>query len=145
MGVKGTIHDRISQLVMVYGEGKNTVFANLIGENEANIRGYRSGIVPKHPLLEKIVTYLDISADWLLTGKGDMLRDKQPTQTTESIIVYKSDPKDAKSIEDKTKIITLLEEKIRLLEEKLTAREMDLDIARSVDTSLTTGTKPTRK
>lgn len=67
-----TIHDRISLLVSAYGEGKNTVFANIIGENEANIRGYRSNIVPKHPFLEKIVKSLDVSADWLLTGRGEM-------------------------------------------------------------------------
>lgn len=66
------IHDRISLLVSAYGEGKNTVFASIIGENEANVRGYRSNVLPKHPFLEKIVRSLDVSADWLLTGRGEM-------------------------------------------------------------------------
>lgn len=70
----GTIHDRIGSLVEQYGEGKNTVFAKLLGENEANIRGYRANIIPKHPFLEKIVKTFDVSAEWLLTGDGGMLR-----------------------------------------------------------------------
>lgn len=74
-----TIHERISVLVNEYGDRKNTVFADLIGENEANIRGYRTKIIPKYPVLEKIVKSLDVSAEWLLTGNGPMKKEIDPT------------------------------------------------------------------
>lgn len=69
-----TIHDRITRIIIHFADGKNTVLADLIGENEANIRGYRTSVVPKHPFLEKIVSNLDVSAEWLLTGKGSMIK-----------------------------------------------------------------------
>ena len=47
-----TIHERITQLVNKYGNGKNTVFASLIGSNEANVRGYRTSTMPKFDFLE---------------------------------------------------------------------------------------------
>jgi phage repressor protein C with HTH and peptisase S24 domain len=70
----GNIHERISLLVEKFGEGKNTVFASMIKSNEGNVRGYIKGVVPKHDVLEKIATNLDINPEWLLTGKGEMLK-----------------------------------------------------------------------
>jgi len=76
-----SIHDRISQMVDYYGNGKNTVFAKLVGESEANVRGYRINVIPKQPFLEKVVRCLDVSPRWLLTGEGSMLRDGRPEPT----------------------------------------------------------------
>ena len=73
MGNNETIHERISQLVDKYGDGKNTVFASLIGSNEANVRGYRNNTMPKYDFLEKIARCFDINLKWLLTGEGSML------------------------------------------------------------------------
>ena len=56
-----TIHERITQLVNKYGNGKNTVFASLIGSNEANVRGYRTSTMPKFDFLEKIARNIDIN------------------------------------------------------------------------------------
>lgn len=67
-----TIHERITQLVNKYGNGKNTVFASLIGSNEANVRGYRTSTMPKFDFLEKIARNIEINLDWLLTGRGSM-------------------------------------------------------------------------
>lgn len=77
-----TIHERITQLVKTFGKGKNTVFASVIGSNEANVRGYRTGIMPKFDFLEKIARNLDINLKWLLTGEGSMLN----TSKSESLI-----------------------------------------------------------
>ncbi len=84
MKKKETIHERISQLVDYFGDRKNTVFAKLIGESEANVRGYKENVVPKHPFLEKIVRNLDVSPLWLLTGDGQMLRSGEPINRQES-------------------------------------------------------------
>lgn len=69
-----TIHERIQVLVDIFGNGKNTVFADKVGVSEGNIRGYIKGIVPKHDFLEKVVSSCEgLSPTWLLTGKGSML------------------------------------------------------------------------
>lgn len=70
-----TIHDRIAELVQMYGDGKNTFFAEKIGVSEGNIRGYIKGVMPKQDVLEKIVRCFDVNPDWLLTGRGDKRKD----------------------------------------------------------------------
>lgn len=84
-----TIHDRIAECVQYFGNGKNTTFANKLGVSEGNIRGYIKGVVPKADILEKIVRCYDISSEWLLTGKGSMIKGNKtaiptatPTQNT---------------------------------------------------------------
>lgn len=73
-----TIHERINCIVRHYARGKNTVLAAELGVSEGNIRGYIKGVVPKADFLEKIVRHYDVSAYWLLTGDGEMLRTSQP-------------------------------------------------------------------
>lgn len=91
------IHDRIAKCVQIFGGGKNTLFADKIGVSEGNIRGYIKGVVPKADVLEKIVRNCDISPEWLLTGRGDMLTSptiptlpttpiKEPAVTTDHAI-----------------------------------------------------------
>ena len=70
-----SIHNRIRKLVDFYGNGTNTVFANLIGVSEGNIRGYIKGVVPKQDFLEKVVRNCDVNPEWLLTGVGDMQKE----------------------------------------------------------------------
>jgi phage repressor protein C with HTH and peptisase S24 domain len=72
-----TIHNRIKQVVDTLADGKNTLLAAHIGVSEANIRGYIKGNMPKADFLEKIVRSYDVSSEWLLTGQGEMLRNKQ--------------------------------------------------------------------
>ena len=76
MNESETIHDRIAQLVETFGSGKNTVFASIIGSNEANVRGYKSKVMPKFDFLEKIARNLDVNLKWLLTGEGSMFNDE---------------------------------------------------------------------
>lgn len=75
-----TIHERITQLVDTFGKGKNTVFASLIGSNEANVRGYRTSVMPKFDFLEKVARNLEINLKWLLTGEGTMIQKSHQLQ-----------------------------------------------------------------
>ena len=79
-----TIHDRVRLLVATVAGGKNTVFAQKLGVNEANIRGYVKNIEPKADFLDKVVRTYDISAEWLLTGRGEMLKG-QPVDRGETL------------------------------------------------------------
>lgn len=95
-----TIHERIGLLVKAKADNKNTVFAQKLGVSEANIRGYIKGVVPKADVLEKIVSsYDDISAAWLLTGEGSMLKSspsdipETPQQSSPEAPSQEKDPK----------------------------------------------------
>lgn len=73
-----TINERIKQLIEEKAGGKNTVFAELLGVSEANIRSYTRGVMPKADILEKIVITYDVNAMWLLTGLGYSSLPNQP-------------------------------------------------------------------
>ncbi len=80
------ICDRISKLVMMFGEGKNTAFAARIGDSEANIRNYRSGrTTPKFNVLLSIINNLGVSSEWLMTGKGDIFADGHMSELDEPL------------------------------------------------------------
>ena len=74
-----TIHERISEIVLQLGGGKNTVIASKLGVSEGNIRGYIKGVMPKQDVLEKIVINLDVNPEWLLTGRGAMSKNENFT------------------------------------------------------------------
>lgn len=74
-----TIHERISEIVLQLGGGKNTAIASKLGVSEGNIRGYIKGVMPKQDVLEKIVINLDINPEWLLTGRGAMSKNENFT------------------------------------------------------------------
>ncbi len=77
--MSATIHERIGEIVTRLGKGKNTIIASKLGISEGNIRGYIKGVMPKQDVLEKIVINLDINPEWLLTGKGSMLKNDDNT------------------------------------------------------------------
>ncbi|MDR0907858.1 MAG: hypothetical protein LBM63_04570 [Rikenellaceae bacterium] len=104
-----TIHERISYLVDYFGNNKNTVFAKLVGESEANVRGYRVNVVPKHPFLEKVVRCLDVSSHWLLTGEGPVLRSDEHKPTAQTV-VYERDPRDIELIATQKQLIKMLQQ-----------------------------------
>lgn len=79
-----TIFDRIKIIIDKLCDGKNTVLASKTGVNEANIRNYKNGVLPKADFLEKIVRNFDINSDWLLTGNGDMFKNEVQTLNPEN-------------------------------------------------------------
>ena len=81
-----TIHDRIKWLVDNLAEGKNTIFAEKLGINEANVRSYIKGVQPKADILSNIVKTYDVNAMWLLTGIGNPLSPNiQPEESPKSL------------------------------------------------------------
>lgn len=71
-----TINERIKIIVETFANGKNTELARILSTSEANIRNYTGNVMPKFDILNKIATSFDISAEWLLTGKGPMLKEE---------------------------------------------------------------------
>ncbi|WP_312398857.1 helix-turn-helix domain-containing protein [Chryseobacterium sp.] len=74
------INFRIKQLVDYFANGNNSVFANMIGVNEANIRSYINGTEPKFNVIEKICSALAINFEWLILDKGEMLSENRTEQ-----------------------------------------------------------------
>ena len=90
-----TINERIKTLVKHFSEGNNTMFANMLGVSEANIRNYISKTEPKYSVLEKIVNTFEINYEWLLTGNGEMLKSdsdnyKIITSSTDGVPYYEN-------------------------------------------------------
>ena len=62
----------------IRGKVTQTDFAKILGVHKQNyISRYERGRVPSPELLIKIADYGKVSLDWLLTGKGKGLSDKQ--------------------------------------------------------------------
>lgn len=66
---------RINELIEKLFEGNNSKFAHKIGINEANVRNYRKGTLPKIDFIIKIYENIEFNFDWFLTGRGDILKE----------------------------------------------------------------------
>lgn len=132
-----TINDRFNEIIKSLFNGNKRAFAQQVGVSPTvieNVVGTRKG-KPSYDVLYKIIANANISPEWLMTGRGNMLREEPPAQAEKSTIIQ-NDPKDAE-------IIALLKDKIRLLEEKIASHSMGLDIARCADTLSIPGKKIT--
>lgn len=103
--------------------------------------------------LENILNvYVDINVEWLLTGRGSMLRNELATTATEPTIIYKSDPKDAEIIKAKqmiierdAELIVSLRSKVKELEAKLYDHTAGLHSAPAADTPSVGGCQTSAK
>lgn len=80
-----SIYTRIKELVDYYSDGNNSKFAALIGSSEANIRNYIAGRQPKFDFISSIAQKFEINYEWLLTGRGSMLKTEFTTPTGELV------------------------------------------------------------
>lgn len=130
------IHERIKWLVDHFADGKNTVFADKLGVNEANVRSYIKGVQPKSDVLSKIVLTYEVNAMWLLTGAGlPILPNNQPEEPPKALtsdatikdFFEQFDPflqkKDAKIIQQAEEIGRLKERVAQLEREKNASEE----------------------
>lgn len=74
-----SISNRINELVNYFSGGNVSKFAIKSGVSEANVRNYINGTQPKSEFFSKVIEVFEINSDWLLTGKGEMLKDSGET------------------------------------------------------------------
>lgn len=104
---------RIKELVDHFFDGNVSKFGKSIGFSEANIRNYINGTQPKVEFLSIIIDKFEINADWLLSGKGEMLLNNKEV-SVESITIF----------ENQTLNPTIVTEKlIKAYEEMLAGKE----------------------
>lgn len=75
--MENTLIERISNII-AYKELSPRAFAQTIGFNYSTLNNYLTGrrsSVDNDLVIKTILTFDDISSDWLLTGKGTMLKD----------------------------------------------------------------------
>lgn len=94
-----TINERFETIIKILFNGNKRAFALHIGVSPTvveNVVGTRRG-KPSFDFLEKVCANANISAEWLLMGKGEMLMDMFEFRKTP--MVFHSDPE--RYVEDK--------------------------------------------
>ena len=79
-----TINGRFDQIIGTLFKGNKSAFANAIGVTPSvvdNIVGKRQG-KPSFDVVEKVSALAEINIDWLITGKGDMLKSSKGIKPT---------------------------------------------------------------
>lgn len=79
-----TINKRFDQIIGTLFKGNKSAFANAIGVTPSvvdNIVGKRQG-KPSFDVVEKVSALAEINIDWLITGKGDMLKSSKGIKPT---------------------------------------------------------------
>lgn len=71
------INLRIEAMVNHFSDGNKSEFAKKINEDESKIRKYLTGTEPKFGIIEKMANTFGINPEWLLTGKGAMLKEEK--------------------------------------------------------------------
>ena len=79
-----TINERFTQIIGTLFKGNKSAFANAIGVTPSvvdNIVGKRQG-KPSFDVVEKVSALAEININWLITGKGDMLKSLKEIKPT---------------------------------------------------------------
>lgn len=85
-----SINDRIEEIANHYFKGNKRAFAKHIGIPETSISNYigkKRKSKPSAEMLEKIVNILGVNSEWLLTGKGSMLKEAMINESYNDCVV----------------------------------------------------------
>lgn len=112
------INERLSQLVELKGYTARS-FSSQLGVSSQRFSNYLKDRDPDYDTLNRIVeTFVDVDPGWLLTGEGEMIKDKYSggaiTRGDQLSISQLTD-----QLKDKDKIINVLEKHIEVLEEQI--------------------------
>ena len=119
------IKERIIYLIEYKREKKETFFSE-VGTTSANFRGKNINSSLNSDVIERILTkYDDISADWLLTGRGEMLKIKEYNSEVGTNEIPVAEPstfygqKPCELCKEKDKRIEELKDQIKTLKDQL--------------------------
>lgn len=111
---------RINYLIKNRFGGNNSKFSRITGVPESTIRTYLVGNYPKLDKIAEICETLNVSADWLILGRGEITqRDYMDLDTSvgnfanQSYKIYKSE---ANADTNENRLWTMIESQQRMLE-----------------------------
>lgn len=124
--MENAVNKRIEAIIAYTGLSL-TAFAKKIGIAQTSLRDcVKNGAEPKYSTLNKIsIVNPLISAEWLLRGEGEMLKEQRegfsshqiaPTVADENSLIYKLYQEEKEENKSLLKQNTILEERIRQLE-----------------------------
>lgn len=67
---------KVNDIAVEFFDDNNSKFASRMGTSEANIRNYRSKIVPKIDFIVKLCNEIEINFDWMFNDSGPMKKVK---------------------------------------------------------------------
>ena len=67
--------DKVKILVDEFGKGNNSELARILGVNEAKVRAYLNGTLPKLDAIQCFLDKLPINSEWLFYDNVEMLRE----------------------------------------------------------------------
>lgn len=98
MDKKLTVKDKVFAFLEKKGISKTEFYAET-GIESSNFKGKNKDSLPGSAMLVKILTkYPDLSADWLLTGKGEMIKTKETSSDSPADKQLSSNDKDTNKI-----------------------------------------------
>lgn len=127
MSSSDNFKERIRELVRIFGVGKVSIFAQLVGVSEANIRAYvGKGVIPNGRAIVAILeAFRDVSPTWFILGEGDMfLPNNEETTEVNNTVARINKPKEIKGAkenlyrEDVLPLIKLTDEMFHVIQEK---------------------------
>lgn len=71
------INLRIEAMVNHFSDGNKSEFAKKMNEDESKIRKYLTGTEPKFGVIEKMANTFGVNSEWLVTGRGSMLKEEK--------------------------------------------------------------------
>lgn len=100
------IAERLRQLVDFKGKSSRD-FALKIGSSSQVFGKYLQGRSPSYEVLNCIIeTFDDISAEWLLTGKGEMIKTKSEETPAISLEILQSQQRTIENLSETIKNLT---------------------------------------
>ena len=130
--------DEIKQRLLQYVDNrklKKMVFYDTIGMSQSNFSGEgASSSLKSENIIKVLIAFPDLNPDWLLLGRGDMLRNSDVNQSIEgnsNIQISGNENKTSsnKDLEDK---ISYLEDKVLFLTEQINAKDNQINTLLSI-------------
>lgn len=123
------ISQRIAELVDYFAEGVNTKFAELVGTNEANIRNYKNGKMPKLDFIQNVCSVFEVNYEWLIAGKGDMLKSKNEISLDKKGEIFYGDMEDYSTVSEKDLTKITVESNSKLVDANVKLANANLILA----------------
>ena len=91
-GIEMNIIKKVNEIAVEFFDDNNSKFASRMGTSEANIRNYRSKIIPKIDFIVRLCNEIEINFEWMFNDSGPMkMSKKEPLISAANEFILKND------------------------------------------------------